>query len=226
MIKLNSKTLTLAGILLMVLALLYVATPLLRPAMSLNGRETVTGQEFPAGGPGGGFQVITPNDQGGAQVQDPGTGQSDQGVIIQGSGSDTQTQGQGFTQRQFTGTRPGGLLGGFGFLNGSNAIIVYAVALLISLAAAVGMLMTKNWGRILGIIMGVIYSVLALLGFLPMLLIGFMMRGSGIRVGGSLNIWLTVAHLLLALAVIVLAAISAKKVAKSEVIVPPPATPA
>jgi hypothetical protein len=223
MIKLNSKTLTIAGILLMVLALLYVATPLLRPVMGVSERQTVTsGQGFPAGGPGGGFQVITPNDQGGAQVQGPVTGQSDQGVIIQGSGGDT----QGLPQRQFTGARPGGLLGSVGFLNGSNAIIVYAVALLISLVAAVGMLTIKNWGRILGLIMGVIYSVMALLSFLPMLLIGFMMRRSGIRIEGSLNIWLTLVHLALAIAVIVLAAISARKVAKSEVVVPPPATPA
>ena len=221
--KLNPKTLTIAGILLMVLALLYVATPLLRPAMSIGGRETVTGQSFPAGGPGGDFQVITPNDQGGVQVQGPGTGQSGQGVIIQGQGSDT--QGQGSSTRPFTGVRPGSILS-FGLMNGNTAIIVYAVALLVSLAAAVGMLMTKNWGRILGIIMAVLYFLMALLGLVPTLLIGLAFRGSAMRVGNSLSIWLTIIQLVLAIAVIVLASIRARHpIEPVPTAVEPPAIP-
>jgi len=214
MSKLNSKTLTIAAALLMVLALLYVATPLLRPAMGFSGRQTLTGQ-------GGSIQVITPGDQaGGMQVTGPGAGQNDQGFIIQGSGSDA--QGQGSSTRQFSGARPGGILG-FGLMNGNTGIIVYAIALLVSLAAAVGMLMTKNWGRVLGIIMGVVYFVLALFGLVPTLLMGLAFRGSAMRVGGSLSIWLAVAHLVLAIAVIVIASVSARKAPQSAAVVSPPA---
>ena len=52
--------------------------------------------------------------------------------------------------------------------------IVYAIALLISLAAASGMFMAKRWGKILGIIMAVLYGLLALVSLLPILLISFM----------------------------------------------------
>ena len=52
-------------------------------------------------------------------------------------------------------------------------VILYFVALLVSLAAAVGMLFTKHWGRVLAIIMGVLYGLLGLVSLLPLLLIRF-----------------------------------------------------
>lgn len=203
MLKLNGKILSITAGLLLCLSLLYVATPLLRPTSAFGGPRIITGQGLPSGGQGGGFQVITPGDQ---------------GTIVQGQGGDMPgfpSQGQGnpnLTQRQFSGVRPGGLMS-FGFLNGTNGIIIYGIAFLVSLIAAVGMLQTKNWGRILGIVMGALYSLLALFSFVPLLLIRLMARGSVIRVGGSIGIWLNVAQLVLALAVLVLAAVSAKKVA-------------
>lgn len=215
MLKMNAKILSVTAVLLLCLSLLYLATPLLRPASAFGGPRTFTGQGLTSSDQGGGVQVITP---------------SGQGTILQGPGGDMQgfpSQGQGspnFTQRQFSGGRPGGLLS-FGLLNGTNGIIIiYGIALLVSLAAAVGMLMTRNWGRILGIVMGVVYSSMALYGLLPALFIGSMVRRAGISVGGSLISWLTVVRLVMAVAVVVLAATSAKKVSKPAEVIPPPAT--
>ena len=67
------------------------------------------------------------------------------------------------------------------------------------------MFSVKRWGKVLGIIMAVFYLLLSLLALLPTLLISFM----GIR--NPLNIILGIVHLLLAVAVIVLASIPAKK---------------
>jgi len=221
MTKSNPKTLAIAAVLLMVLALLFMATPLLRSTTGFTGR-TGTRQFTPQGFSG---QVN------GFQGQASGDGQTGQGVIIQGQGGDAQGQGitvQGGTtlnlpNRQFTG-RGGGLLG-FGLLNGTTGMIVYAVALLISLVAAVGMLMTKQWGKILGIIMGVIYTVIALFSLVPTLLITLVASRLGFR--NPLSIWLNVLHLVLAIAVIILASIKARSTAATpNVQVTPPASPA
>jgi hypothetical protein len=189
MSKLNSKTLTIAAVVLMVLALLFMATPLLRVAgvANLTGFTRPANGQFPSGGQNG-----FPNQGGG----------------LQGQGNST-TPGQ-----QFTG-QPRSLLG-FGFLNGMTGIIVYAIALLVSLAAAVGMFLTRRWGQVLGIVMAVIYLILALASFIPMLLMSFMSGLNGLSLG------LSILNLVLAIAVIVLALIPAKKVAPPTL----PATPA
>jgi hypothetical protein len=196
MSKLNSKTLTIAAIVLMVLALLFMATPILRVSgvSGLSGlNRQFNGQTLPRAGTG------TPS---------PG-GQNDfsgQGFTYQGNSTTP--------ARQFPG-QTGGLLG-FGLLSGTTGTIVYALALLVSLAAAVGMFITKRWGQILGIVMAVIYLILGLVSFLPMILMGFITALNG------LSLALTMLHLVLAMAVIVLALIPAKKVAIPIV----PATPA
>jgi hypothetical protein len=221
MSKLNPKALTIAAVLLMVLALLFMATPLLRTATGFAGR-TGSVRTFTSG------QSFTP----GQSFSGQGTvgGQSDQGLGLQNPGSGTaqgttgQTTTPNFTDRQFAGQRNGLLR--LGLLNGTAGIIVYAIALLLSLVAAGCMFMRKAWGKILGIIMGVVYTVFALFSLVPTLLIGLAFRSSTFRVGSSLNIWLTVAHLVLAIAVIVLASIPAKKVAAPIVPVDPPVTPA
>jgi uncharacterized membrane protein (DUF2068 family) len=94
---------------------------------------------------------------------------------------------------------------GFGLLGGIGGTIVYALGLLLSLAAAFGMFMVKRWGKMLGIIMAVFYLLLSLFGLLPILLISFM----GIR--NPLNFILGILHLLLAVAVIILASLPEKK---------------
>ncbi len=123
---------------------------------------------------------------------------------------------QNLPGRQF-GNRTGLL--GFGLLRGVASTIIYGVALLISLAAAIGMLSVKRWGKVLGIVMAVIYTVLAVISFLPTLLF--------IRFIGSnpLNLILSILHIVLAIAVIVFASIPAKKESlPAEGITPPLAT--
>lgn len=196
MSKLNSKTLTIAAVLLVVLALFFMATPLMRVS-GFSGRPGFTrlsnGQSLPGGQNGFPSQ--------GNEL--PGQGFSGQTGGTQGQGNST-TPGQ-----QFTG-QPRSLLG-FGFLNGMTGIIVYAIALLVSLAAAVGMFITRRWGQVLGILMAVIYLILALVSFIPMILLGFMGALNGLSLG------LSILHLVLAIAVIVLASIPTKKVATPAV---------
>ena len=74
------------------------------------------------------------------------------------------------------GRSPGGTrsLFGLGLLSGITGTIVYGIALLVSLVAAVGMFLTKRWGQVLGIVMGVVYLILAVVSFLPMILLGFL----------------------------------------------------
>jgi len=79
-------------------------------------------------------------------------------------------------------------------------ILIYFVMLLISLAAAIGMLFTKRWAQVLGIIMAVLYGLMGLLSLVPMLL-GFVV---------PVTLILGIVHLLLAVAVIVLASIPGK----------------
>ncbi len=195
MSKLNSKTLTIAAVVLMVLALLFVATPLLRVA----GISNRTGFTRPANG------------------QFPPGGQN--GFPGRGTGTPAPGNSTTPTTRQF-GNRGGSLLG-FAFLSGITGTIVYAIALLVSLAAAVGMFITKRWGQVLGIVMGVVYLILGLASFLPTILLGFASRLSALSLG------LTILHLVLAIAVIVLALIPAKKILAPTALAAPviPATP-
>jgi hypothetical protein len=199
---LNTKLLPIAAVLLLVLALLFMATPLLRVTGISTNRSGFTrqfnGQTLPGGQ--NGFPT-------------PGTGSQGQGFT--GPNSGTQSQGNSTNPTRQFGAQSGGLLG-FGLLSGMTGTIVYAIALLVSLAAAVGMFITRRWGQVLGIVMAVVYLILALVSFLPMLLMGFMGALNGLSLG------LSILHLVLAIAVIVLALIPAKKV-----LVPAtPATPA
>jgi hypothetical protein len=197
MSKLNSKTLTIAAVVLMVLALLFMATPLLGVS-GFSGRTGFTRQN--------------------------------NGQILPGGQNGFPSQGNGFQgdpnnptnptnpTRQF----PGGTrsLLSFGLLSGITGTIVYAIALLVSLAAAAGMFMAKRWGQVLGIVMAVVYLILALFSFLPMLLSIFMRGLNGLSLG------LSILHLVLAIAVIVLALIPAKKmmVPIPPAIIPPAAS--
>jgi hypothetical protein len=173
----------------MVLALLFLATPLLR----FNSGFQRSGNFTPP------VNGITPP---GGQNGVPGQGFPGQG-------------GSGNPARQFGG-RGGGLLG-FGLLSGTTGTIVYAIALLISLAAAVGMFITRRWGQVLGILMAVIYLLLGLVSFIPTLLIGFLRGFNGLSLG------LSILHVALAIAVIVLASIPGKQAMVSASPVTPPA---
>lgn len=203
MSKLNSKTLTIAAAVLMVLALLFMATPLLRVTGISNANRTGFAGRFNG--------QTTP----GAPNGFPGFGNG-----TQGNGNSTNpTTPTNPTSRTFNrGTQS---LFGLGLLSGTTGTIVYGIALLVSLVAAVGMFLTKRWGQILGIIMGVVYLILALISFLPILLAGFL-RGLNF-----LSLGLTVLHVVLAIGVIVLALIPAKKLLTPSTPVTPvtPATP-
>jgi len=197
--ELNPTMLTVAAILLIVLALLFLASPLIQ----LNGGFQ-RGTNFPR-------QFTGQNGQGG------GNGQP----FFQGGQGGNGTQNPGGTNlpgRQF-GTRTGLLR--LGLLGGIGAIVIYGIALVASLAAVIGMLSVKRWGKVLGIVMGVIYLLLALVSFLPSLLFS--------RFGGSsnpLSLILNGLHLVLAIAVIVFASIPAKNAVAPATTVTPPATTA
>jgi hypothetical protein len=198
--KLNTKLLPIAAILLLVLALLFVATPLLRVS-GVSGRSGFTRQFSGQTSPGG------------------QNGFPSQGNGIQGQGftaPDNGTQNPGTTtnpNRQFAG---GNSLLRISFLSGLTGTIVYALLLLVALAAALGMFLAKRWGQVLGIVMAVVYLLLGLVSFLPMILLGF---ARGLNV---LSLGLSILHLVLAIVVIVLAIIPAKKMMNP----PMPAIPA
>jgi hypothetical protein len=202
MSKLNSKTLTIAAAILLVLALLFVATPLLRFS-GVTARPGVNRQfngQFIPGGQNGN--------------RTPGT--NPQGQDFTGPNGGVQGQGNSTNpNRQFTGRSS---LLRFSFLNGITGTIVYGIALLVSLAAALGMFLTRRWGQILGIIMAVIYLLLSLLSFLPMILLGFARALNGLSLG------LAIVHLALAIAVIILAVIPVKKM-KAQTLPADTATP-
>jgi hypothetical protein len=199
---LNTKLLPIAAVLLLVLALLFMATPLLGVS-GVSDRtgfnRQFTGQTLPGGQ--NGFPT-------------PGTGSQGQGFTNPYSG--TQNQGNSTNPTRQFGAPNGGLLG-FGLLSGMTGTIVYAIALLVSLAAAMGMFLAKRWGQILGIVMAVVYLILALVSFVPMLLLGFLRGLNGLSLG------LSILHLVLAIAVIVLASIPAKKLLVPAAPATPPA---
>ena len=186
---LNTKLLPIAAVLLLVLALLFMATPLLRTS-GFSGRS---GFNRPTNGqfvPGTGTGNTSPGEQNG----------------FPGPGNDTQSQGNSTTGRTFT--QPSGAAGSLlrlSFLSGTAGTIVYAILLLVALAAALGMFLAKRWGQVLGIVMAVVYLLLGLVSFLPTILLGFARGLNGLSLG------LGIAHVGLAITVIVLAVIPAKK---------------
>ena len=179
----NPKLLPIAALVLVVLALLFMATPLLRAS----------------GGPQRNGNFVT-----------QGNGQTPPRNIIPGGGGVQRFFGGG------SGASPRQISIGGGLLGGIAGSIFYFVLLLVSLAAAIGMFMTRRWGQVLGIILAVLYSLLGLVSLLPLLLsISF-----GVR--NPISLILGVLHLLLAVSVIVLASIPAKKAATQVVANPPP----
>jgi hypothetical protein len=186
---LNPTMLTIAAVLLIVLALLFLATPILRltggSARGGNFPRQFNGQTFPGN--------------------------------RNGTGNGFQNPGGTTTTRPFGANRT---LLSLGFLQGTTSLIIYGFALLISLAAVIGMLSLKGWGKILGIIMAVVYLLLSLVSFLPTLLLG--------RFGFSnpVSLILDILHLVLAIGVIIFALLPAKKAALPTVVTPPPAATA
>ncbi|MGD0877356.1 MAG: hypothetical protein ABSA01_04315 [Anaerolineales bacterium] len=160
---LNTKLLPIAALVLVVLALLFLAAPLIRLA----------------GGSQRAGVFVTP---GNATTGSPVTGGGPQ--VLTGSGSPA---------RRFT-------VGA----GGRSGIILYFVMLLVSLAAAVGMLFTKRWGQVLAIIMGGLFGLLGLVSLLPLLLIRF------VGAPNLVSLVLGIVHVLLAVSVIVLASIPGK----------------
>ena len=168
---LNPKLLPIAALLLVILALLFMATPLIRASGGLQRNGNIVPQA---------------------------TGQTPPRAIIPGGGLGQRflVGGGGTSPRQVT-------LGG-GLLGGIAGSIFYFILLLVSLAAAVGMFVTKRWGQVLAIIMAVVYSLLGLVSLLPLLLIRF------VGAPNPVSLILGIVHLLLAVAVIVLASIPGK----------------
>jgi len=197
MSKLNGFTLTIAAVVLVILALLVMATPLLR-ATGTTGRtgfnRQFTGQFVPGTGNGA---TSTGGQNGFSNPESTGQGST-------GLNNGTQSQGNSTNTNRTFGNRTRSLFG-FAFLSGITGTIVYAILLLVSMAAAVGMFLAKRWGQILGIVMGVVYLLLALVSFLPLILLSFARALNGLSLG------LSILRMVLALAVIVLALIPAKK---------------
>ena len=195
---LNTKLMPIAAGILILLALLFMATPLLRQTRRFQGNGNIIRQ--------GSGQSFQPN-------ATPGQGNAPQFFSGPGGGA----QGQGFSGQSGSNFPNRRVIGGIGFLSGRSGPVVYFVALLISIAAALGMFFAKRWGQILGIFMAVLYLLAGLVSLLPILLI------STLALRNSSSLVLGIVHVLLAIAVIVLAAIPAKKV-KAPVVVgtPPP----
>jgi phosphoglycerol transferase MdoB-like AlkP superfamily enzyme len=174
----------------MVLALLFMATPLLRVTGITGANRTGFAGRFNGS--------ATPGGQNGFPRFGNGT---------QGQGNSTNpTTPTNPTTRQFP-ARTGSVLG-LGLLSGITGTIVYGIALLVSLVAAVGMFLTRRWGQVLGIVMGVIYLLLAVVGLIPTILSAVTFA----RGFNALSLGLSILHLILAIAVIVLALIPAKKI--------------
>jgi hypothetical protein len=198
---LNRKLLPIAALLLLVLALLFMATPLLRMSRGFQGNGSTIRQNN--------GQSFRPN-------ATPGQGNSPQFLPNQGSG----TQGQGLPGQNGSNATNRQFIRGISFLSGRGGPFVYFVALLVALAAALGMFFIKRWGQILGILMAVLYLLAGVASMLPLLLFGsFALRN-------PLSLVLGIAHVVLAIAVIALALIPAKKVVIPAEATPPPAASA
>jgi hypothetical protein len=204
MSKLNSKTLMIGAGVLLLLALLFMATPLLRVTGLSGGNRTGFPRTF--------------------------TGQTTPGAPNRFPGFGNGTPGQGNSTSPTTPTNPTGRsfagrsrsLFSFTFLNGITGTIVYGLALLVSLLAAVGMFLIKRWGQVLGIVMGVLYLILAVVGLIPTIMVAFTFA----RGFNPLSLGLNILHLVLAIAVIVLALIPAKKMLAPAAPVTPVTPPA
>ena len=175
---LNPKLLPIAALLLVVLALLFLAAPLIRTGRPEYPAER--GQFCPAGLTNGHVRRQHP----------PGHARERQ----QSWSAARRKPGPGRTMPP----------GGYGAAAAGRDDFLYFVMLLISLAAALGMLFTKRWGQVLAIIMGVLYGLFGLVSLLPLLFIRF------VGAPNPVNLILGVVHLLLAVAVIVLASIPGK----------------
>lgn len=193
---LNRTLLPIAAGILILLALLFMATPLLRQTRRFQGGGNLGTQ-----GIGPSFQ------QNGSPRQ--GSGTPGPGVFNQGSGSQVSPdQGGG---RQFFSNQGGAnstnrrFIAGIGFLGGRSGPIIYFIALVISLAAAVGMFMARRWGQVLGIVMAILYLLVGVVSLLPILLF------SAFALRNPFTLILGIVHVALAIAVIVLASIPAKK---------------
>ncbi len=184
---LNSKLLPIAALVLIVLALLFMATPLLRASRGFQRSGNFVIQNNGQASPQNGFQVQVGGPQGQALPGQNGSNVTNRRFAVRGS-----------------------------FLGGITGAIVYFVALLVSLAAALGMFFTKRWGQVLGIIMAVLYGLVGLVSLLPILLLS----SAGLR--NPFSLILGIAHVLLALAVIVLASIPAKLATTPAETNPPP----
>jgi hypothetical protein len=183
---LNRTLLPIAAILLILLALLFMATPLLRMSRGFQTNGNIIRQSN--------GQSFRPN-------ATPGQGNAPQFLPGQGNG----TPGQGFPGQNGSNAINRQLFREIGFLSGRSGPIVYFVALLVALAVALGMFFIKRWGQILGILMAVLYLLAGLASMLPLLLFG----SFGLR--NPLSLVLGIAQVVLALAVIVLASIPAKR---------------
>jgi len=188
---LNATMLTIAAGVLVLLALLFLATPLINGNRGLPGNANFT---RPSNG------QLPQFNQNGQQNGLPGTSTGGTGAV----GGQTF---QGFQGRQL-GNR--NFLSAFNLLGGSNRTLVYAIAFLLSLAAAIGMVMTRKWGRILGIVMAAIYILLAIIGLLPQLLFRFV----GIR--DPIGLIISATQLVLAVVVIILASLPGKAIPAVE----------
>jgi hypothetical protein len=185
---LNPKLLPIAALLLVVLALLFMVTPLLR----MTGGTQRTGNFPTQGANGQTFQPGNFNAQGGTT-----------GRTFTGQG--------GAAGRTFPGQTGSTLpVRRIGLIGGRVGPIIYFFALLAALAAAIGMFLVKRWGQILGIVMAVLYGLLGLLSLLPLLLL----RTFGFR--SPLGLILGIAEFLLAVAVIVLAVLPVKQAAPAK----------
>ena len=205
---LNRTLLPIAAGILILLALLFMATPLLRQTRRFQG---VGNLGTPGNGPT--FQQNGVPGQGSA-TPGPGfsiQGSGPQGFSDQGGGRQffTDQGGPNSTNRQF--------IAGIGFLSGRSGPIIYFVALVIALAAAVGMFLVKRWGQVLGIFMAILYLLAGLVSLLPLLLF------SAFALRNPFTLILGILHVVLAIAVIVLALIPARKETAPVAVEPPPA---
>ena len=185
---LNRTLLPIAAAILILLALLFMATPLLRLSRGFQGNVGIIRQ--------GNGQSFRPN-------ATPGQGNAPQ--FFQGPGNGS--QGQGFSGQNGPNATNRQFIAGIGFLSGRSGPIIYFVALVVSLAAAVGMFLAKRWGQILGVFMAVLYLLVGVVSLLPILLF------SAFALRNPFTLILGIVHVLLAIAVIVLALIPARKVA-------------
>jgi hypothetical protein len=184
---LNGRLLTISAILLVGLALLFLASPMIggnRIAQSNGGFPRTFNGQSPQPG-----MIGTP--QPGFESGGSGTVQTFPGMNGGSAGSAR--------------TRPGVVgLAGFGFMAGRNNILIYGIALVLALIAAIGMLNTKLWGKVMGIIIAVVYLLLSIFSFLPIILFSFM------GTSNPISLILGIVQVTLALAVIILAAIPGK----------------